>query len=148
MTHSNRALRASLTALAIGLSTAAAAPALAQSRQVTTPNIATAAGDTSVTVGGVVFTNKGLQGAGRLDANTRDFRNETLGSFSGMAMDLSTWRRNADGSYAGASIPCPIAGRSTARSIIATASTPAPSPSVRWPPDRPRCRRRPLRRTR
>ena len=110
MTHSNRALRASLTALAIGLSTAAAAPALAQSRQVTTPNIATASGDTSVTVGGVVFTNKGLQGAGRLDANTRDFRNETLGSFSGMAMDLSTWRRNADGSYAGGIYTLPDRG--------------------------------------
>jgi hypothetical protein len=90
---------ASVAALTLGL--AAAAPALAQSRQVVTPNVTNAAGDVGVVLGGTTFVNRGIQGAGKLDANTRDFRNETLGSFSGMAIDLKSWRRNADGSYQG-----------------------------------------------
>ena len=106
-------VRRRASALAIGLSlgaSAAAQPALAQSRQVTTPNVTSEAGTASVTLGGVTFSNQGIQGAGRLDANTRDFRGETLGSFSGMAMDLSTWRRNADGSYAGGIYTLPDRG--------------------------------------
>ena len=101
-------LHASLVALGLGL--AASAPASAQSRQVTTPNVTTAAGQIDVTLGGVTFSNKGIQGAGRLDANTRDFRNETLGSFSGMAINLSTWHRNADGSYASSIVTLPDRG--------------------------------------
>lgn len=92
--------RACASLIAIGLGLAAAQPALAQSRQVTRPNVSSEAGATSVTLNGTVFTNKGVVGAGRLDANTRDFRNETLGSFSSMAIDLKNWHRNADGSYA------------------------------------------------
>lgn len=79
----------------------AATGAHAQSRTFTTANITTAAGAASSTLSGVTFVNQGLLGAGRLSANTLDFRGETLGSFSGMALDLSSWRRNADGSYAG-----------------------------------------------
>ena len=83
--------------LAIATSSAASA----QSRQVTTPNTTTVDGPITVTLGGNTFTNQGLVGVGRLDANTRDFAGETLGSFSGMALDLKSWRRNADGTYAG-----------------------------------------------
>ena len=93
--------RAAACLLAMASALALAAPASAQSRQVTTPNLTTAAGTVTATLGGTAFANQGLVGAGRLGANTRDFRNETLGSFSGMAIDLSSWRRNADGSYAG-----------------------------------------------
>lgn len=75
--------------------------ALAQSTTYTTPNITTAEGATQASLNGVIFTNKGLVGAGRLDANAIDFRGETMGSFSGMALDLGTWGRNADGSYRG-----------------------------------------------
>ena len=64
----------------------------------------------SATLGGQTFVNQGLVGAGRLDANTLDFRGETLGSFSGMAMDLTKWRRNADGSYAGSIFTLPDRG--------------------------------------
>lgn len=98
MTSSLNRTAASLGALALAglVSTAASA----QSVQIKTPNVTNAAGPVSVTVGGTVFTNQGIVGAGRLDANTRDFRGETLGSFSGMAIDLRTWHRNADGSYA------------------------------------------------
>ena len=107
MTHMHRRICASVVALGMGL---AAAPAFAQSKQATTPNITNAAGQVDVVLGGVTFSNKGLQGAGRLDANTKDFRGETLGSFSGMAINLSTWRRNADGSYAGGIYTLPDRG--------------------------------------
>jgi hypothetical protein len=103
-------LRLSASCFALGLGLLAAAPAAAQSRQLTTPNITSDAGSTSVTLNGTVFTNQGLIGAGRLDANLRDFRNETLGSFSGMAINLSTWRRNADGSYASSIVTLPDRG--------------------------------------
>lgn len=76
-----------------------ASQAFAQSAQIRTANVTNVEGASSVTLGGKTFTNKGLTGAGRLDANALDFRNETLGSFSGMAMNLSTWRRNPNGSY-------------------------------------------------
>lgn len=84
--------------------------ALAQSTVVRTPNVVATAGSNSVTMNGQVFVNQGLMGAGRLDANTRDFRGETLGSFSGMAIDLATWRRNTDGSYASSIYTLPDRG--------------------------------------
>ncbi|MBW8753148.1 MAG: esterase-like activity of phytase family protein [Sphingomonadales bacterium] len=102
--------RACGSLIALGLALVASVPAFAQSRQVTTPNVTNAAGQVDVVLGGVTFSNKGLLGAGKLDANTRDFRNETLGSFSGMAMNLSTWRRNADGSYNGSIYTLPDRG--------------------------------------
>lgn len=108
MKHS--AYRSCVSIFALGLGVAAGSSALAQSRQVTTPNVSTSAGQVDVTLGGVTFSNKGIVGAGRLDANTRDFRNETLGSFSGMALDLKNWRRNADGSYSGGMFTLPDRG--------------------------------------
>ncbi len=102
----NYALRIGASVVGLGLATSA----FAQSRQITTPNITNAAGQVDVSLGGTTFSNKGLIGAGRLDANLRDFRNETLGSFSGMAMDLTTWRRNANGSYSGGIFTLPDRG--------------------------------------
>lgn len=104
------AFRFGASIAALGLALAAATPALAQSRQVTTPNVSTATGQVDVVLGGVTFSNKGIQGAGRLDANTKDFRGETLGSFSGMAIDLSKWRSNADGTYSGGMTTLPDRG--------------------------------------
>lgn len=102
------AFRASISLAALALSGNTAV--LAQSRQTTRPNVSTEQGQTDVTLNGVTFSNKGITGAGRLSATTLDFRGETLGSFSGMAMDLSTWRRNADGSYSGGIITLPDRG--------------------------------------
>lgn len=93
--------RASSLALGMVPVMLSASPAQAQSVQKTTANTTTADGAVSVSLNGNIFVNQGLVGAGRLDAATRDFANETLGSFSGMAMDLRSWRRNADGSYVG-----------------------------------------------
>ncbi|CAN7591650.1 esterase-like activity of phytase family protein [Phenylobacterium sp. LjRoot225] len=89
---------ASASACLFGL---VAAPADAQSVAYRTPNVTTAAGAQSVTLGGATFVNQGLVGVGRLSATTRDFAGETLGSFSAMSVDASSWRRNADGSYSG-----------------------------------------------
>lgn len=101
---------ASVSYAVFGLQLAVSAPAIAQSRPVTTPNITTATGQVDVAIGGKTFSNKGIVGAGRLSANTLDFRGETLGSFSGMALDLKTWRRNADGSYSGSIFTLPDRG--------------------------------------
>jgi len=105
----SNALRVSVSFAAVTLALLAASPADAQSRQVTTPNI-TNTETNNVTIGGIVFTNRGIVGAGRLDANTRDFRGETLGSFSGMALNLKTWKRNADGSYSSSMYTLPDRG--------------------------------------
>jgi hypothetical protein len=98
------------TSALVALSLVSAGSALAQSRPFTTANITNAAGPVGVTLGGRTFTNQGIVGAGRLDANTRDFRGETLGSFSGMSLDLNTWRRNADGSYSSGMFTLPDRG--------------------------------------
>ena len=112
--------KASSWAIATCLAAAIATPALAQSKQVTTPNVTSADSAASVTLNGAVFVNKGLVGAGRLDANTRDFAGETLGSFSGMALDLKTWRRNADGSYAGTIFTLPDRGPNDVGPFVGT----------------------------
>ncbi len=103
-------LRASASFAAITLGIFSATSVAAQSRPIPTPNITNADGPTTVTIGGTTFTNRGIVGAGRLDANTRDFRGETLGSFSGMAINLKTWRRNADGSYSSSIYTLPDRG--------------------------------------
>src|SRR4051812_2919399 len=59
------------------------------------------AGAQTVTIGGATFSHKGLVGVGRVQAAQRDRLGETFGSLSGLAVDLKTWRRNADGSYSG-----------------------------------------------
>ncbi|GGD99138.1 hypothetical protein GCM10011529_01570 [Polymorphobacter glacialis] len=87
-----------------------AVPAVAQSIVVPTANIITTAGSSSAVLGGQTFVNKGLVGVGRLSASTRDFAGETLGSFSAMALDLSAWRRNPDGSYSGIMTTLPDRG--------------------------------------
>src|SRR4051812_8176702 len=53
----------------------------------------------SVTLGGLTFSQKGLVGVGRIDADKHDKQNETFGSLSGIAVDVRTWQRNTSGSY-------------------------------------------------
>jgi hypothetical protein len=55
----------------------------------------------TVALGGVTVSQSGLVGVGRIPANQRDSTGETFGSLSGLALDLRTWRRNANGSYSG-----------------------------------------------
>jgi hypothetical protein len=50
---------------------------------------------------GQLYVNHGLVGVGRISAAARDKFGETLGSFSALAVDAKSWRRNADGTYAG-----------------------------------------------
>lgn len=110
------ALRLVMAASTVALATTAHA----QSRSYTTPNITTATGAQSVTLGGQTFVNQGLVGAGRLAATTRDFAGETLGSFSGLALDLGSWRRNADGSYSGRMLTLPDRGPNDVGPFVGT----------------------------
>src|SRR3954463_7230313 len=54
----------------------------------------------TVMVGGLTLVNKGLVGVGRIPADHRDKLGETFGSGSGLAADVPSWRRTADG-YSG-----------------------------------------------
>src|SRR4051812_5690212 len=51
----------------------------------------------TVTVGGLTLVNKGLVGVGRIPSDQRDKLKETFGSGSGLAADVRSWRRTADG---------------------------------------------------
>jgi len=64
----------------------------ASAQSYTTPHVTTVDAPVSVTLDGISFTNQGLFGAGRLPATTRDFLGDSLGSFSGLAIDPRTWR--------------------------------------------------------
>ncbi|PZV39945.1 esterase-like activity of phytase family protein [Mesorhizobium kowhaii] len=53
--------------------------------------------DSTATVGGTRFVNKGLVGVGRIPASQKDKFGETFGSGSGMAIDTAGWTHGADG---------------------------------------------------
>jgi outer membrane autotransporter protein len=78
-------------ALLTGISLACLSPAQAQ---YVIQNKTDVTGDQSVTLNGVTFTNNGLVGVGRIPASTKDFLGDTLGSFSSLAIDRSSWRFN------------------------------------------------------
>lgn len=99
---------------------AVAAPAFGQSVVYTTPNQTNTAGATSVTLNGETFVNQGLVGTGRLPATLKDFNGETLGSFSGLAVDLGSWRRNADGSYVATMFTLPDRGPNNVGGLTTT----------------------------
>ena len=105
------------------------------------------AGDT-LTVGGLTLVNKGLVGVGRIPADRRDKFVETFGSGSGMAADLTTWKKTADGyngtfyllpappiiargftSYRSHSSPSPTRSERPSRSASAPSSPHLPTPS-------------------
>lgn len=72
------------------------------------PNVTGGVGPVSFQ--GQTFTNQGQVGAGRFTATGRDFNNDTLGSFSGMAFQRETWRRSATGQYSGGMLTLPDRG--------------------------------------
>lgn len=67
--------------------------------QFTSPNVTTDPGAVVVSLGPTLFINHGLVGVGRISASTRDGFGETFGSVSGL--QITDWRRNGDGTYAG-----------------------------------------------
>lgn len=100
-----KAALAATVALSVLSSAAGAAPL-----SYTTPNVITTAGATQFTFGGQTFINQGLQGMGRVDASAKDFMGDTLGAFSGMDLNLSTWRKTANGGYTGTLFGLPDRG--------------------------------------
>ncbi|WP_035018160.1 esterase-like activity of phytase family protein [Caulobacter sp. UNC358MFTsu5.1] len=103
--------------LALAAATLAGA-AQAQSPTYLVKHWSQAAGDETVTFQGRTFVNHGLVAVGRLDAATRDFKGDTLGSFSGMA--LRSWRRLADGTYEGQLLTLPDRGPNGVGSVAGT----------------------------
>lgn len=78
----------------------------------TTPNLdPTAVGAVkTVSFGGANYLNKGLVGVGVFSSGAIDGLGDTLGSFSSFKVDATTWRKNADGSYAGTLYTLPDRG--------------------------------------
>ena len=84
-----------------GLVLLAAGAVLAESVAYTAPHVVATLEPATATLDGTAFVNQGLVGTGRLAADLHDFNGETLGSFSSLAIERKSWRRMADGSYAG-----------------------------------------------
>jgi hypothetical protein len=82
----------------------------------TAPNLdTTAVGATkSVSFNGATYLNKGLVGVGTYASGNIDGLGDTLGSFSSFKVDVNTWRKNADGSYAGTLYTLPDRGYNVA----------------------------------
>lgn len=87
-----RISRSSATSLVLSL---LAGPLLSTARAQSAPVAV------SVLHNGHYFVNHGLVGVGRIPASARDKFGETIGSFSALTYDAKSWRRNADGTYAG-----------------------------------------------
>lgn len=96
-----------LVALVAGLS-----PAFAASVQYPTSNAIATDGPVSLAFNGQTFVNQGLVGMGRLSATLKDFMGTSLGSFSGMAIDPTTWRKAGNG-YAATLYSLPDRGYNT-----------------------------------
>jgi hypothetical protein len=82
----------------------------------TTPNLDTTAVGAVKTVSfnGASYLHKGLVGVGSFSSSTIDGLGDTLGSFSSFKVDTNTWRKNADGSYAGSLYTLPDRGYNVA----------------------------------
>lgn len=90
---------------------------------------------TTASLGGQSFVNHGLVGVGRLPSSLKDKFGETFGSFSAFAFEPGSWKRNADGSYAGTLFAQPDRGYNAVGTTnyisrinkIAVTFTPAPA---------------------
>jgi hypothetical protein len=82
----------------------------------TAPNLDTTAVGAVKTVSfnGASYLNKGLVGVGSFSSSAIDGLGDTLGSFSSFKVDVSSWRKNADGSYAGSLYTLPDRGYNVA----------------------------------
>ncbi|CAM5765015.1 hypothetical protein LMIY3S_01341 [Labrys miyagiensis] len=84
------------TALLIAASTLPAA-AHAEPLAYKSPFVSTNAGDDKIDFAGGTFVNHGLVGIGRLSADLKDAKGDSLGSFSSMAIDPKSWAKTATG---------------------------------------------------
>jgi hypothetical protein len=84
--------------------------AAAQSLEVRQPDIATSPLPRRVEVGGTTYVDQGLAAAGSLPAGTVDFLGDTLGSFSSLAIEPGSWKREGD-TYTGVLWTLPDRGR-------------------------------------
>lgn len=89
----------------------------------TTPNLDTTAvgASRSVTLEGATYVNQGLVGVGIFASDTIDGSGDTLGSFSSFKVDLTSWRRSANGSYSGSLFTLPDRGYNVAGLIAYSA---------------------------
>ncbi|QWT18948.1 esterase-like activity of phytase family protein [Bacillus sp. NP157] len=92
------------------IATCLAGSAAAQSLEVRQPDIATTPLPRSVVVGGTTYVDQGLVAAGVLPAGTIDFLGDTLGSFSSLAIEPGSWKREGD-TYTGVLWTLPDRGR-------------------------------------
>ena len=102
-----RTLTRSLLLAAATMLTLEAAPPI---KNVPTLDTTAVGASSSVSLGGLTYVNKGLVGVGNFSASTLDSRGDTLGSFSSFKIDTTTWRKNANGSYAGTLYTLPDRG--------------------------------------
>ena len=84
--------------------------ASAQTMEITVADIARSPLPRSVEVGGKTYVDHGLVAAGSLPAGTVDFLGDTLGSFSSLAMEPGSWKRDGD-TYTGVLWTLPDRGR-------------------------------------
>jgi len=112
--------RRHLFAVAVSSAALVAGVANADSLAYGAPNFVSTLDATSATLSGSTFVNQGLVGTARLPADLHDFNGETLGSFSGLAIDLKTWRRAADGSYTATMFTLPDRGPNNIGSFTTT----------------------------
>jgi len=71
----------------------------------------------SVTFGGQTFVNKGLVGVARVPSNAVDELGDTMSIGSGMALDLTNWSSNGNGTYTGTLYLLPDRGWNTQGSV-------------------------------
>jgi hypothetical protein len=84
--------------------------AASQALEVRQPDIATTPLPRSVVVGGGTYTDHGLVATGMVPAGTVDFLGDTLGSFSSLAIEPGTWKRDGE-TYTGVLWTLPDRGR-------------------------------------
>ena len=102
-----RTLTRSLLLAAATMLTLEAAPPI---KNVPTLDTTAVGASSSVSLGGLTYVNKGLVGVGNFSSSALDSRGDTLGSFSSFKIDTTTWRKNANGSYAGTLYTLPDRG--------------------------------------
>ncbi|MCF4165924.1 esterase-like activity of phytase family protein [Zavarzinia compransoris] len=88
-------------------------PAFGASAEYGSAHVATATGPVTLEMGGVAYVDQGLLGVGRVPASSLDFMGTTLGSFSGMAIDPASWRKDGD-AYVATLYSLPDRGYNTA----------------------------------
>lgn len=91
--------RGLVTALALVTASAASAQLNTATGIVTGNNVSYANGPVAVTLNGITFTNQGLVGVGRIDANSIDAWGESFGSVSGL--QIRNWSKTGPNEYSG-----------------------------------------------